>query len=176
MKRSKDEEPSTFPYDPDFFTARDIRTVDLARVAALFLGPEDEDYANAALRALRLMHVCASVLNRNRRLWDAAKITDKRLAAAGAAGLDVTIPFKQAIKIITGERRKKRAEAAFLSYMETTMPDATKKQLVAEYSEAEQDGFTGRELLAVQSKFDALREEGRLAGKKRRRHPSRAKK
>ncbi len=42
MKRSKDEEPTTFSYDPDFFTARDIRTVDLARVAALF-GPDIEN-------------------------------------------------------------------------------------------------------------------------------------
>ncbi len=64
MKRSEDDEPTRFRDDPEFFTQQDIRTVDLASVAARLLGPRDDDYANAALRALRLMHVCASVLNR----------------------------------------------------------------------------------------------------------------
>ena len=56
------------------------------------------------------------------------------------------------------------------------MPDATKTQLAAEYDDAERYGFTGRELLVMQSNFAALRQKGRLAGKKRRRRSASAKK
>ncbi len=42
------------------------------------------------------------------------------------------------------------------------MPDATKTELAAEYADAEQHGFTGQELLVMQSKFNALRESGQL--------------
>lgn len=72
LKLSEDDKPTRFRDDPEFFTQRDIRCVDLANVAARLLTPSDNDFANAALRALRLMHVCASVLNWNRKRWDAA--------------------------------------------------------------------------------------------------------
>jgi len=174
MKRSEDDEPTRFRDDSEFFTPRDIRTVDLARVAARLLGPRDDDYANAALRALRLMHVCASVLNRNRNRRDAATRAKAKLAAVGATGLYSRTPFFPGIKAITGEKRRDRAEAAFLSYLEATMPDATKAELAAEYADAEQHGFTGQELFVMQSKFNALRESGRLAGKKRGRRSARS--
>ena len=97
-KRDRETEPSRFPYDPDFFTPQDIRTVDLAQVAALLLGRNDDDYANAALRALQLMDTCANVLRQNRKRTDAAKVRDQKLAAVGAAGLHARTPFNEADK------------------------------------------------------------------------------
>ena len=166
MKKKSTEEPSRFPYDPDGFARRDYRVVDVAKVAALFLRDGDEDYAHAALRALRLMDVCDRVLRGNANQREAAKVYSDKLKATGGGAHAIT-PFKRGIKFITGEKRADRAETAFLTFLEVASRGADKRQIAADYSACEA-GFSGEELVRMRSKYDALRDNGTLTGRKRR--------
>lgn len=81
------DDGSRFIHDPDFFTDRDFRAVELATVAARLLGRKDKDYANAAHRALRLMDCCSNVLRANERRRDADNAKTAQLKAIGVTGI-----------------------------------------------------------------------------------------
>lgn len=129
-----------------------------ARIAALLL--DGDNFEDASERALLLLNICSRRLEQGRRL---AAMRDRMEKEFGRLGLTSDpVPFKQAVKLITAQKRFDRAEPDFLALLQVLYPKWSKPKLNAMFEGARRVGLTRERVLGFVSRFRELRAAGKL--------------
>jgi len=136
----------------------------IANIACRLL--RGEDYADAAVRALKLVRECDHQL---KQLKDARQSLNAAFQNATDLSSDYDVPqgvyqksFHDAIRTITGQGRRDRAESDYLSFLQATNPSANASELNSICKEQELNGIDAAVVRKLSAQFAKLRSEGKL--------------
>lgn len=141
----------------------------IANIASRLL--QGDNYTDAAVRALKLLCECD---RQRKQLKEARDSLDEAFRNATDLSSDYEvpegvhrIPLRDAIRTITGQQRRDRAESDYLSFLLATNPSATQSQLNAIWKEQELHGIDAAVVRKLSHQFARLRNEAKLDKRRR---------
>lgn len=133
-----------------------------AKIAALLL--EGDNFEDASERAILLLNVCSRRLEQGKQ-WGATRRTMEKEFVRLRLDED-PVPFKRALKIITGQQRFDRAETDFLSFLQAIHPEWSKQELSGEWDRFNRNGFIREQVVDFVARFEKAHAQGRLDKRK----------
>jgi hypothetical protein len=125
-----------------------------------------EDYQGAANRALRLLQACNQT---QEKIKDRKEFLNAKFMRAAGESDDFEfpeglyrMPYVEAIKFITGQKRHDRAEEDYLRFSEAIKPSQSKSELNKALKLEESQGIDAGIARKLRRQFDELREQGKL--------------
>jgi len=153
-----------------WFTTHRPVSLELLVSTTVALRANYESDSHAADAALRLIDTCARLLEHNQAHAEREMQTRKIYEKLGLKPGD-PIPFRDGMKIITGQSRAERAEADFISFLRADakvfQPDRVEECTAEMFADLEKDAFDLEYVLIARQLFEEYRVAG-LLGKKRR--------
>ena len=153
-----------------WFTTHRPVSLELLVSTTVALRANYESDSHAADAALRLIDTCARLLEHNQSLVEREMQTRKIYEKLGLKPGD-PIPFRDGMKIITGQSRAERAEADFISFLRADakvfQPDRVEECTAEMFADLEKDEFILEYVLIARQLFEEYRETGLLEKKRR---------
>jgi hypothetical protein len=133
-----------------------------AKIAAMLL--KGDEFEEASEGALTLLNFCWRKLERARLAVMKRRAVEKEFVRLGVN--EDPLPFKLALRIITGQKRLDRAEPDFLSFVQAKYANWSKPRLSGWWDIRQRIGMSIDQVVKFRDQFHAMRAEGDLGKRK----------